>query len=405
MPLKSEPAGGHPLRVAQLIETMAMGGAEQLAVRIANHLAAAGHESHLIVLTGPGVLSERIASGVQVHYLEFARASISNPVRFAASLRRGLGLIRQVVARHDIAVVQSHLPGANFFGLLLAWRRVCAVVPTIHNNQEFNYGDVDNSLLLWLRKRAYRQLLRRSQGAVAVSREVRDSLIAELAVDAAAAERICVATNAVAIPAPITTARRAGIRQGFGCGTNEVLLLAAGRFCEQKNFDDLVEAAALLQEAGTVFRLVIGGDGEQRDDLAARVRERGLADVVLLPGNLTNLGEVMQSADIFVMSSLWEGLPLVLLEAMAAGLPVVAYDIPGIVEVVAEGQSGLLARVGEPQELADGLATLSGDPARRLTMGDAGLEIIRTRFGFPEYMDLLIGQYERAASLFKGGVA
>jgi len=168
------------LKVAQLIETMAMGGAEHLAVRIANHLADHGHDSHLIVLGTPGVLSAKIQPGVHVHYLHFQRASITNPIRFALSLRRGLGLIRKVVEEGRISVVQTHLPGANFFGLLLAWRRTTAVLATIHNNQEFSYGELDNPILYRLRKWAYKKILLKTQGVVAVSDEVKDSLVAEL---------------------------------------------------------------------------------------------------------------------------------------------------------------------------------------------------------------------------------
>jgi len=403
MPMQPVTADGRPLAVAQLIETMAMGGAEHLAVRIANHLAAAGHESHLIVLRGPDVLSARIAPGVRVHYLEFERASIGNPLRFAVSLRRGLGLIREIVTRERISVVQTHLPGANFFGLLLAWRHVCAVVPTVHNNQEFNYGDADNPWLIRLRKWAYRRMLHLTQGMVAVSQEVKDSLISELGVGLAEASRICVATNAVGIPAALPGPLMTEIRAGFGCGADDVLVLAAGRFCEQKNFGDLIAAAARLREAGVGFQLVIAGAGQQWAELADQVRRQGLGDWVTLPGNMTNLDDVMQAADLFVMSSLWEGLPLVLLEAMAAGLPTVAYRIPGIEEVVVDGESGLLAAVGDQQALADQLAVLIAARPQRLSLGQAGREIIRTRYNFEEYVSLLRVQYEQAAQHFSGG--
>jgi len=157
-----------------------MGGAENLAVRIANALAAEGHQSHLIVVTEPDILSERIHPDVHVHYLEFWRSPIRNPFAFLASILRGLRLLKSVIENEKIQVVQTHLPGANFWGLLLELNKVLPVLATIHNNQEFRYGDRDNQLLAFFRKTAYKQILNRCHGTVAVSEKVRNSLILEL---------------------------------------------------------------------------------------------------------------------------------------------------------------------------------------------------------------------------------
>ena len=390
------------LRVAQLIESMAVGGAEHLAVKTANYLATAGHDSHLIVTRGPDTLSAKIRPAVKVHYLHFERASIRNPWAFGTSLRKGLKLITAVLVREQIPVVQTHLPGSNFFGLLLAWKKACAVLATVHNNQEFQYGDADNPFLALLRKKAYRKILGSCQGVVAVSEEVRTSLIQDLGAGPAAAEKISVVTNAVEIPLPLESVRREAIRNDLGVDPGQTLILAAGRFCEQKNFGDLVTTAVLLKESGCPFRLVIAGDGEQGTDLADRICRLGLESEVVLPGNLTDLDKVMQAADIFVMSSLWEGLPLVLLEAMAAGLPVVAYGIPGIKEVVADGATGLIVPVGDPASLADGLEQLAGDGELRRRLSAAGETLIQTEYGFAEYVEKLSRLYHRAAEHWKG---
>ncbi|RLA56644.1 MAG: hypothetical protein DRR04_13910 [Gammaproteobacteria bacterium] len=390
------------LRVAQLIESMAVGGAEHLAVKTANYLAAAGHDSHLIVTRGPDVLSAKIRPGVKVHYLHFERASIRNPWAFGTSLRKGLKLITEVIDGEQIPVVQTHLPGSNFFGLLLAWKKTCTVLATIHNNQEFYYGDADDPILFRLRKQAYRKILDTCQGVVAVSEEVRTSLIRDLGAGPDAAEKITVVTNAVEIPLPLDAVRRDAIRDDLGVGPEEILILAAGRFCEQKNFGDLVTAANKLKEKRCPFRLLIAGDGEQRADLADQVCRLGLEGEIALPGNLTDLDQIMQAADIFVMSSLWEGLPLVLLEAMAAGLPVVSYGIPGIEEVVSNGETGLIVTVGEPVSLAAGLERLVGDGELQRRLGAAGETRIRTDYGFSEYVDKLSGLYHRATEQLKG---
>ncbi len=171
------------------------------------------------------------------------------------------------------------------------------------------------------------------------------------------------------------------------------MVLTAGRFGEQKNFGDLVTAAAALKNRGEYFHLVIAGDGDQRPLLQNRVRQLELQDMVSLPGNLVNLDQVMLAADVFIMSSLWEGLPLVLLEAMAAGLPGVAYGIPGIEELIVPGENGVVVPVGNPEALADGLAELLQDPLKRQEMGQAGRRFVEREYGFSQVIDKLVELY------------
>lgn len=377
-----------------------MGGAENLAVHVAAALADRGHESHLIVMEDPGVLSPQVPASVRLHHLGFHRASIRDPFRFPGSLRAGYRLLSGLIRSEGIEAVQTHLPGSNFWGLLLAWRRVCRVLATVHNNEEFRYGESDGAVRFALRKTAYRQIIRRTAGVVAVSAAVRDSLIRELSADAHDAARIHVVTNAVPVPAPLDPKRRQQIRDRFGVGEGSAFLLAAGRFTEQKNFGDLVTAAGHLAARDLPFRLVIAGDGEERAALLARIDVEGLGDRVAAPGNLTDLAAVMQAADLFVMSSRWEGLPLVLLEAMAAGLPVVAFAIDGVTELVTDGGTGRLATPGDPAALAEALADLSSDPDRRSELGGAGRALIEERFGF----DRLIDQLEELYFPVGGGV-
>jgi len=389
-------SGDSPLCVAQFVESMTMGGAEHLAVKIANNLAARGHTSHLIVQKYPDMLSERVHPDVRVHYLRFERESIVNPVKFIRSLRDGSRRLRQVVEREQIGLVQTHLPGANFLGLLLARQRVVSVFATVHNNQEFNYGDADNALLLRLRKWAYRRILLDTSGVIAVSEEVKKSLVADLGVNEVVAGKVTVVNNAVEIPRPIDKERALAIRQQWGCAPDDVFLLGAGRFCEQKNFGDLLEVAGHLRDLGCRFRLVIAGDGEQREALAERAQAAGLSGQVALPGNLTNLDEVMQAADLFLMTSLWEGLPLVLLEAMAAGVPAVAYAIPGVSEVLVNGGSGLSVPAGDTREFADAVSVLAGDADRRRIFGRAAKARINLVFSFDSYIQNLVAAYRGA---------
>lgn len=350
-----------PIRCAQLIESLDVGGAENLAVRIANAMAARGHESHVVVVGEAGETARRISSQVTLHELQVVRDSVRRPLGFALSVARGLRSLICVLRAHRVQVVQSHLPGANFWGLLLARIGGIAVLPTIHNNREFDYGSADYWLRARARRSAYAAMTHTCPAVIAVSTEVKQSLIGDCRLDARAARRIRVVRNGVEIPPLPDPEARAATRHRFGIPAGDFVFLAAGRHCAQKNLGDLVRAAGLLADDPVSWTLVIAGEGPDRAALEDAARALPNPDRVRFPGNVSELGALMGAADVFVLPSLWEGLPLVLLEAMAQGLPVVGNRIPGIADVIADGREGVLANPGDPADLARGMRTLLHD--------------------------------------------
>jgi glycosyltransferase involved in cell wall biosynthesis len=386
------------LRVAQLIDTMGMGGAEHLAVQIANARAAAGDASHLYVMTEPGVLSARISPSVQVRYLRHERAPLAVPWRFLPSLAHGYRLLRGQLRADRIAVLQTHLPGANFWGLLLALRGCCAVIATVHNNQEFLYGEGDSAFRAGLRRRAYGLILRRCAAVVAVSEEVRRSLLEDLAVPAAAAARLLVVPNGVQVAPTLAPERRHQIRARYDVEAGDILVLTAGRLSEQKDQATLIRAVARLDAGSARVRLLIAGDGPLRDDLARLIQELSLAGRARLLGTVTELPDLMGAADLFVLSSRWEGLPLVLLEAMAHGLPVIGCRIRGIQDVVSDGEQGLLVPAADPDGLAAAIRDLAADPVRRDRLGRSGRALVEREYSFDRVAGALGRLYRQVAS-------
>jgi glycosyltransferase involved in cell wall biosynthesis len=384
-----EPGNMAGLSVAQLVESLALGGAENLAVQIANARAAAGDRAFLYVLTGPGILSEKVAPDVQVRYLGLDRAPIRQAWKFLGSLTGGLRRLRRQVRRDRVQVVQSHLPGANFWGLLLAEFRVCAVAATVHNTREFDFGDKDHPVRRRLRRVAYRRILRRCDATIAVSDEVRDCLLAELAFPIDQARRFEVVTNGVEVPAPLPTAEREAIRSRIGVPDGALLLLGAGRLTEQKDFANLVAAAGELRDQGRDFFLMIAGEGELRPDLQAQVADLDLGDRIALPGNRTDLRELMLAADLFVLPSRWEGLPLVLLEAMACGLPVVCTRLEGLQELVGRTGAGLMADPADSGQLAGAISRLLTETEFRRQCAGLARAVILKRYDFRRVSDQL----------------
>lgn len=374
------------MRVAQLVETLDQGGAEKLVVEISRVRHEAGDQSHIIVLSHLGPFLDLVAPGVKVHEIGLDPSRLFS---FPAALVR----LDRLLAALDIEVLQTHLPRANFFGLLLCWRDRPRFFPTIHNNREFDYGDQSGSFRGWARRFAYRRMVVQSRRMIAVSPAARTAMIGELGLTGPWTDRIAVVPNGTVLPSLPTEAERTMARLEWGAGPQDVLVVGLGRLTRQKNFGDLVAVLASLSTAGLLLRCVIAGSGEEREELAASIAAHGLADRVLLPGHVKDTARLMGAADIFCIPSLWEGLPLALLEAMAAGLPVTGYAIDGVRETVEQNRAGILAAPGNREELAGHLSRLAGSRALRLEMGQAARQRIARDFSFDRMAESLGALY------------
>lgn len=168
-------------------------------------------------------------------------------------------------------------------------------------------------------------------------------------------------------------------------------LMAMGRLIYQKGFDLLVTSFSRLAAEFPRWRLVIVGDGEKRQEIAAQVAHLGLAGRVILTGRLQNPFPVLAQGDLFVLSSRFEGFPNVLLEAMACGLPVVSFDCPsGPSEIIRDGVDGILVPPGDVDALTVALGRLMGDPDERARLAARAKEVTE-RFG----IEKVVGQWEK----------
>lgn len=159
---------------------------------------------------------------------------------------------------------------------------------------------------------------------------------------------------------------------GVPGGERDRTVVAAGRLVRQKGFDLLIEAFAPVHERHPEWRLDIFGGGPLRAELSALIQQRGLAGAVRLRGLSRNLDDELARASIFALSSRKEGLPMVLLEAMSSGLPVVSFDCPtGPADVVDDGVNGLLVPAEDVPGLSAGLNRVIEDDAERAAMGAA----------------------------------
>ncbi len=161
------------------------------------------------------------------------------------------------------------------------------------------------------------------------------------------------------------------------------VLLAAGRLSGQKGFEYLIDAAALMRQKREDFVVLIAGKGREEAALKQRIAVNNLQEVVHLLGFREDTESLTKGADLFVLSSLYEGMPNVVMEAMAVGKAVVATDVNGVRELMLDGESGLIVPPKDSAALAEAILKILDDPQTLKKMGRAGLEHVRAHFTIP----------------------
>lgn len=189
------------------------------------------------------------------------------------------------------------------------------------------------------------------------------------------------------IPSGVDTARfirspdtRARMRQAHGLGAHDTIVLTVGALVERKGHRTLLAAARQLHTRGVRLRYLVCGEGSLRASLQAEARALGLEQDVIFPGFCRDIPDYLAVADFFVHVPLWEGLGVAVIEALAAGLPVVASRVGGIPELVENERTGLLIPPQDPTALATALSRLVEDPLWARTLGRAGQALARARF-------------------------
>jgi glycosyltransferase involved in cell wall biosynthesis len=158
------------------------------------------------------------------------------------------------------------------------------------------------------------------------------------------------------------------------------VVFGAGRLSDQKGFDILIHAADLLKEKCKDLVFVVAGKGREGDKLKNLVSKHNLKNVIHFIGFVEDIHPYLQGCDLFVLSSLFEGMPNVVMEAMAEGKAVAATDVNGVRELMVHKKTGIIIPPRDPQALADAIHDLINDPEQLRKFGKAGLERVRSHF-------------------------
>jgi glycosyltransferase involved in cell wall biosynthesis len=378
-------------RACQLITRLVLGGAQRIALETAIHLRDHGWESEL--WCGP-------QSGPEGTLLEEARAR-GQQVRIIP------GLLREVAPLHDLRayarlrgtlragrfdVVHTHSAKAGILGRLAAG---AAGVPlrlhTIHGwAMTPDASPLTRGLYTLLERRAARE----AHALIAVSEAVRD---AGLARGIGEARQYRVIHGGIPIPPPPDDAQRRAARETLGLPEAAIVIGTIGRLDDAKDPLGALAALAPLVQADPLLRIVFIGDGHLRARLEAAIAATGIGARVTLAGLRRDAVALTAAFDVFFLASRWEGFPLAVIEAMAMGLPVVAYDVAGVREAVREGETGYLAAPGAARLWAERLAQLCADRERRVAMGAVARARAIERFRLERMLEETLALYERMA--------
>lgn len=367
----------HPLRsiakhvatICQLLHGLRIGGAEILAAGLARRFQGV-FRFVFVCLDELGSLGQQLrAEGFPVLLLQREPG-----VDWRCSWR-----LARLLRRERVDLLHAHQYTPFFYGMTA--RVMCRRPPVLFTEHGRWYPDYPR------RKRivANRLLLERRDRVVGVGQSVRQALVDN---EGFPSDRVEVIYNGVDMT-PFTHAQleRATVRSELGAPEDEVLILQVARLDPLKDHATAVRTLSRVVHAGVKARLVLVGEGPEEPAIRALVQQHQLESHVQFLGLRTDIARLLSAADVFLLTSVSEGIPLTLIEAMAIGLPIVSTHVGGVHEVIEDGQTGLLAPRGDDAALAQGLLNVVGNRAYREQMGERGRERARALFSDQQMHD------------------
>lgn len=357
-------SGAHRFRVLQLVTRLIVGGAQEHAIAAAANLDPTRYDSQL--WTGPetgsegSLLEDARRRGVNVRIIPDLVRRIDPPRDARVTLE-----LARLFRRERFDLVSTHSSKAGIVGRIAArMAGVPVVVHTVHGwgfHEHMPPGT----------KRAYEVLERLlAPGTHTLASVSERTTRTGLEAGIGRPEQYVLVRSGVPLgafrPDPETGRR---VRAAFGWDDGIRVVGSVGRLSPQKNPVDFVRAARRIADAHPCARFLYVGDGPLRPAIEAQIAAAGLGDRVVLAGLRNDVPELLRAMDVFVLTSLWEGMPRVVLQALATGVPVVSYDIAGIAEAVRDDRNGFTVAAGDIAAVAGRVSALLSDDALRQALG------------------------------------
>ena len=374
MNLAQKLRAGEKMKLALFLPSLRGGGAERVMVNLARGFVERGLQVDLVLARAEGPYLSQVPKEVRVVDLGARRVLLSLP-----------GLVRYLRQERP----QAMLSTLNHANIIALWAKKLAHVPTRLVVREANTVSMEATNVATLKGKLMPHLIRIfypwADAIVANSRGVAEDL---MKLTGLPPDNIKVIYNPVVTPELFVKAEEPLDHPWFGPGEPPVIL-GVGRLTKQKDFPTLIRTFALVRKERPA-RLMILGEGEERPNLEALVRELGLEEDVALPGFVENPYKYMKRAAVFVLSSRWEGLPNALIEALALGAPVVATDCHGgSKEILEGGKWGRLVPVGDVEALADAIVDILSNSELHGETREQILQRFGTDYIVTEYLKVM----------------
>lgn len=356
------------------------GGPEKTILNSPRFLAPLGYRSLCVYLRDP------IDSGFEIIQ---RRAKEKNaplvPIDdFGLKDFRIVSRLREVIQQYQPAIFHGHDYKSNLLGLMVRRQHPMKLITTVH-------GWVQRTWKTPLYFFVDKQCLRRYDHVVCVSRDLHDDC-----------QRLCIPEhrlslidNAIALDDYQVKLSQAEAKKTLGFPVDEPLLAAVGRLSDEKAFDRLIDAANQLQQSGLKLNLAIAGEGASAEKLQRQIEQLGAGNRIRLLGFVADPRNVYRAADLYVLSSLREGLPNVVLEAMTMNVPVLSTHIAGMPDLIEHGVNGWLVEPGSTGAIREGIDSLINDPSKREQLAVAGRQTIEARFSFQLRMQRITELYNQ----------
>lgn len=362
-----------PRRLGLLIESDGPGGAEQVVSQLAEHFTGTGHEVVVMVpADGEGWIRRRLR-GTSAQVEELPLGGPLSP--------HGIAALTAALRRRGVQLLHTHEFGQALAGACAARLAGIPHVITMHGGQYFAERK--------RRRAALKLAIAMSRGVTAVSAPLAVRLTETLHLGPTQVEILPNGARVVAEgnghPAALN---------GIPAGAEVVLAL--GNLYPVKGHCHLVRAVATLAERHPRLHLALAGRGDEEPTLRALAQKEGITDRVHFLGFRDDVGPLLGAARLFAQPSLAEGLPLAVLEAMHAGLPIVASAVGELPRVLADGEAGLLVPPADPSALAQAMERLLADPAAATALGGRARQRANAEYGLDRMMQRYHALYERA---------
>ena len=373
------------MRVLHIITTINRGGAENHLLDLIQGQRAEGKEVAVAYLRGEGYWADTYReAGVEVHNLGLRR--------YYGELAPLLKL-RRIIRGSAFDLLHAHLPPAELYtrlALLGIGRKALPLLISKHNEEGFYRGPGERFMGRWVAQRAER--------VICISRAVERFMAGpRLGLDGRKLQTVYYGIDAQRFSS-VRSVKSEALRKEWGIPPGAMAIGFAGRLVPQKDLATLIRGFALMASQMQNAWLVMVGIGPLEAELRRCAEELGAGARIVWAGFRDDIAAVMGAFDVFALTSLYEGFGLVLLEAMASGVPVVATKVSAIPEVVIDGKTGMLVKTGSPEELASAFCKL-GDKRLRLQLGAAGRQRVLENFTLERMRDETDAIYQQCQTV------